>query len=106
MTEGELDELFLALQDEAKAECGIPKTAELDREDKYKLSRTRRWMAAYAIASLRDSLANAEKEIADLKYRLEAARMFTEVGEELPGEAIEKMKEIVRNIVLHRKVKK
>jgi hypothetical protein len=97
MAEDELTELVKRLRTEG--ENKLRKDLSLGMHDLC-------FQAAATIESLRASLANAEKEIADLKYRLEAAREFADVSNELPGEAIEKMKEIVRNIVLHRKVKK
>jgi hypothetical protein len=66
LTKCELDELFLVLQAEAKAECDIPQNADLDRSDLYALSRTSRWRAAYVIASLRTEIWNEAIEAAAL----------------------------------------
>jgi hypothetical protein len=105
MTEDEITELVKRLRQEAMEFYGM--SGEPSESELFVLNEDSHWQAADAIESLRASLSNAEKEIADLKYRLEAARMFTEeVGDELPGEEIEKMKDIIKNIVLHRRTKK
>jgi hypothetical protein len=103
MTEDEITELVKRLRQEAMEFYGM--SGEPSESELFVLNEDSHWQAADAIESLRASLSNAEKEIADLKYRLEAARMFTEAGD-FRDDEIDKMQEIVSNLLLHRRTKK
>lgn len=98
MTEDEITDLVKSARKIAWAFRDRAETATADEAELY-------WGDSEVFEKAAYALEAQQKEIADLKYRLEAARMFTEVGD-FRDDEIDKMQEIVSNLLLHRRTKK